>query len=321
MTDIETTEPQTIDAIKELNVTAEDWGFDADSFGEADAVAPDAEEAEEIDDASEDDIDAEVDEVEEEIEEEIEVAPQPKKKNTAQNRIGELTKKLKESVSKEEYNALKRELDNIKAGLDYLKPKQEVVPKSLDERLVEAAKQAQDPDFDIDDFTTDAEKKTALIAYNNAIENKQRRQTSAIQEVKNSYAAEIQKVQASDPNLANGFVMAYNAAVENEAIALMRRYPHVSEADAVKYAEQNLLEEARNTANPIDHIANFGMKLLQKQVPTQQKLTKVKEKGTIDHKNRESIQQRAGRPEIDTASVTKRSVEVAKRYDQVAAEW
>jgi hypothetical protein len=330
MTDIENNiEPQTIDAAKDLGITAEDWGFDADAYVEEPVVEPEETAADDVTDPdadpdaeSEEDVEAEVEEqeVEEEIEEvEIEAAPQPKKNRSANARIGELSQKLKEKDAAVE--ALERENRNLKAGFDYLKPKQPTVEKSLDERLVEAAKLAQVDDFDIDDFTTDAEKKTALHTYQNTIQNKQRERVSAIQDVKNSYVSEIQKVQTADPDLANGLVMAYNAAIENEAVALMRRYSHLSEADAVKHAEQNLLEEARNTASPIDHIANFGMKILQKQMPAQQKLTKAKEKAIIDHKNRETIQQRAGKPEIDTATVTKRAVEISKRYDQVASDW
>jgi hypothetical protein len=113
-------------------------------------------------------------------------------------------------------------------------------------------------------------------------------------------------------------IAAYNAAVRDEARALMRRYEGLKPEDARVHAERALLNEAAGKKDPVYFIANFGKQILD---DSQELLTKPKEKGKIDHKNRETVQQKAGKPEIDTAPMTKRAVEVSKRYEQVAAEW
>jgi hypothetical protein len=320
MTDIENPELPAIDAAKEQNVTPEDWGFDAEAFAEQ------VEAEEPIDDAGDEagELEEEQEELEladdaEELGEEEAQPEEPKKRGKNANaRISDLTKKLKESVSKEEYNALKKEMDNLKAGLDYLKPREEAVVKSLDDRLVEAARAVGDPEFNLDDFTTDAEKRAALLGYENRIESRQRAQEAALGGVKASYSNVIAEYQTKDPELANGLIAAYNAAVRDEARALQRRYDNLTPQEAHQHAERILLQEAAGKPDPVYFIASFGKQILD---DAGHVLTKPKEKVKIDHKNRETVQQRAGRPEIETAPTTKRSVELAKKYAQVAAEW
>lgn len=261
----------------------------------------------------------EIDELEEELEEEVQVTPEKKKRN-ANTRIKDLTDTIKEKDRRLE--ELEKKFNNMQQGIDFLKPKEEVSVVSLDDKLQKAAVLAGEKDFDIDEFSTDAEKKAALLGYENKITLKQQEDNRSMDSVRNQYAQTVEVYKAQDPAIGEQLVAFYNAAVRNEAIAIMRRYPNLSAADAAKHAERALLSEAREAQDPVVHIAAFGKQILDDAQSFMGKvLTKGKEKGTIDHKNRDAVRARSGKPEIDTAPTTKRGQQIESAYNELVAEW
>lgn len=283
-----------------------------------------SEEAEEFDDAEEElEEDEALDQDAEEEDPEIEAQPE-KKDRSATGRIKDLSKKLKEKDKDLEerdrkLQDLELKFDNLQQGIDYInKPKEEVKVISLDERLHQAALAAGDREFDIDEFTTDAEKKTALLGYENKITYTKVQADQEIASVKQQYQYQVEAWNQQDPTISTALVSAYNAAVLDESRAIMRKYPNLTSKDAIAHAEKALLTEARAQHDPVLYIATFGKQILD---DAKQLLTEPKEKVKIDHKNRKAVQDMAGKPEIETAPVTKRAQEVNKRHAEIASEW
>lgn len=262
----------------------------------------------------------EVDDVEESEGEEIEPDEEPeqvetggKKKRNANSRISELSQKLREKD--ERLQKLEEKLENLTAAKDYLndqKPKPEV---DLDAQLQEAAKMAGDDSFDLDDFTTEAEKKTALRAYNLEAQQKQQQMQNAIRSVKDQYSQTVMQYKETDANVSNALVAAYNAAVTDEARAIMRRYDNVTQQQAIDYAEKTLLTEAQSHPDPVVYIAKFGKQIID---DAQTYLPKEQESAKIDHKGREKAKESAGKPEVDTVPMTKAQMrQIEKEFSDI----
>jgi hypothetical protein len=303
-----------------------DDGFDLSALENLDIEALSEEQSDEPEEDLEDDDDpdeADEEEQEEPDEEEPEAEEQPKKRKSANSRIQELTNKLKEKDDK--LDALERKFDNLQQGIDYLKPKDDAAPVELDDQLSQAAIAAGDREFDLDEFTTDAEKKTALRAYKNDITLRQQEDAQAVNSVRQQYSQAVDYYKEQDPEIGAALTTAYNAAVRDEARAIMRRYPNLQPNEAVNHAEKALLNEARQAQDPVMFIASFGKQILddaqQLNGGSKQKLTKPKENGKIDHKNRETVRRKAGKPEVETAPLTKRQQQVNETWQKVSSEW
>jgi chromosome segregation ATPase len=292
------------------------FGLEAIEALDVENMPPLEDEPEEIEEIEEPEEELETDEAEEEPEDEPEEDPQPKKKRGANARIQDLTSKLREKDEK--LAELERKLDNLQQGMDYFKPKEEAKTLSLDEQLQQAAVAVDDKEFDLDDFTTDAEKKAALMGYRNQLTIRQQEQQAAVTNIRSQYAQTVEYYKTQDPEISKGLVDSYNAAVRDEARAIMRRYPNLSPTDAAKHAEKALLTEAQQAQDPVMFIAQFGKQILD---DAKQYLTTPKERGKIDHKNREAVRARAGKPEIDTAPMTKRAQQVNEAFEAVSTEW
>ena len=310
---IEQATPEAIESPEELQTpdiieddASDDWGISAlqelvakEAAEEAPEEAPEAEEEaveHEADEEYEEEIEAE------EEPEELEEKPKPRK-NSVSDRINKINEK-----HAAEMKALEDKLDNLMAAQEYLKPD---TPKAtLDERLEQAAKQYGDAEFDLDEFSTDAEKKTALLTYHNGIANKQQKYNSTIGNVKQQYISAVNHYKASDPEVGARVEAAYNAAVQSEGYAINRRHPQLTQAQAMQHAEKSLLEEAANTADPVMHIAKYGHSLL----PTQAPLQKKKKAATINHKNRDEVRKRAGKPNIDPMPTSKRALAISEDF-------
>lgn len=246
----------------------------------------------------------------------------PKRKNTAKNRISKLSGQLKDKDA--ELERLRQENANLKAGKDYLKSQEKGGDKemSLDDQLKEAAQLAGDDTFDLDDYDTVADKKNALRGYRHDIEINQTKQLEKLNGVKNSYMSVVNQYKEKDENVANGLVASYNAAVANEAQALLRRYgDRFTKEQAIREAERSLLEEAADRENPILHIAEFGKQILTMAGAGDKKLSKKKEDAKIDHKNRDFVKKKAGKPEVENMPSSQKAMGINKEFEKVSSEW
>jgi len=235
----------------------------------------------------------------------------PRKRN-ASTRISELSQKLKDKDA--EMEELKRKVDNLSAAKDYFDGDKKTEAPDLDAQLIEAAKHAGDNDFDIEDFSTDAEKKIALRGYKTEIKQSQREEIERVYGVRDQYVNAVEQLKADKPEVANGLIHAYQAAVADEARAIMYRFD-MPEAEAKERAEQVLLADAANRKNPVEHIAKYGYQILK---DAQAYLPQKQESARIDHKGREAAQQRAGKPEIDSAPASKMTVQdIQKEFAEI----
>lgn len=295
---------------KEENLDAL-WGFDGE---EPEIPAPSTTEKEEevdsVEEDAEEDATSPVDEDDEDDEEEGEPAPadEPKAKQHSKqvpyDRFAKEVSKRKEMEAK--LAEFERKVNGIAAVDSILNKKTPEPELSLDEQL-KAAKLNPDKYFD------DDEKREALEVRLEQQAIKQQLQQQQHQLALNHTIAQIEQgvsyMQAQDPAVADSVNRAIEVLINNQAFFVKQGNPAVTKDQAKTQAYYNVMNEVANRAvatgqHPANIIAKLGADLaveLGIDISPKKALSKGKEDGKINHKNREESQKRAGRPAIDAS--------------------
>jgi hypothetical protein len=287
------TQPVTAPALTEPVESFDPFGIDValaeiQNATPADTVPPaDDEPSEEDDDAPE-----------------VETEQQAKPK-TAKGRISELSKASKEKDAK--IAALEQQmaamaakmqpLENLANGLDALGiTKQEAQKLSLDEQL-------QTFNINPDDYDSDGEKRLALQGAKHEQRIQQQNTEAAFNHIEMHVYDTI--MARGDEQRSNGELGAVNYLIQDKAADLVEELG-ISQQDALLQAKREVLYQAglkaKKTGRDItDVLIEKGVSVFSRRnVGVNKDLQNSNKEATIDHKAREQVARRAGKPVVDT---------------------